>query len=63
MPLPLFETVDTPHEPVRFPGMPTRFSRTPGRVAGPAPGLRADTARYSTNSDWPPSTWNQPASY
>jgi crotonobetainyl-CoA:carnitine CoA-transferase CaiB-like acyl-CoA transferase len=39
-----FETVDTPHGPVRFPGVPTWFSRTPGRVAGPAPELGADTA-------------------
>jgi crotonobetainyl-CoA:carnitine CoA-transferase CaiB-like acyl-CoA transferase len=38
-----FETVDTPHGPVRFPGVPTWFSRTPGRVAGPAPELGADT--------------------
>jgi len=40
----LFETVDSPYGPVRFPGVPTWFSRTPGRVAGPAPGLGADTA-------------------
>ncbi|BBY81992.1 CoA transferase [Mycolicibacterium pulveris] len=40
----LFETVDTPHGPVRFPGVPTWFSRTPGAVAGPAPELGADTA-------------------
>ena len=40
----LFETVDTPHGRVRFPGVPTWFSRTPGRVAGPAPELGADTA-------------------
>jgi crotonobetainyl-CoA:carnitine CoA-transferase CaiB-like acyl-CoA transferase len=39
-----FETVDTPHGPVRFPGVPTWFSRTPGRVTGPAPQLGADTA-------------------
>ena len=39
-----FETVDTEHGPVRFPGVPTWFSRTPGRVAGPAPQLGADTA-------------------
>ena len=39
----LFETVATPHGPVRFPGVPTWFSRTPGRVAGPAPELGADT--------------------
>jgi crotonobetainyl-CoA:carnitine CoA-transferase CaiB-like acyl-CoA transferase len=40
----LFETVDTPHGPVRFPGVPTWFSRTPGKVAGYAPELGADTA-------------------
>jgi crotonobetainyl-CoA:carnitine CoA-transferase CaiB-like acyl-CoA transferase len=38
-----FETVDTPFGPVRFPGVPTWFSRTPGRVAGAAPELGADT--------------------
>ncbi|OBK96992.1 acetyl-CoA acetyltransferase [Mycobacterium asiaticum] len=38
-----FETVDSPHGPVRFPGVPTWFSRTPGRVAGPAPELGAHT--------------------
>jgi crotonobetainyl-CoA:carnitine CoA-transferase CaiB-like acyl-CoA transferase len=40
----LFETVQTPHGPVRFPGVPTWFSRTPGHVTGPAPELGADTA-------------------
>ena len=40
----LFETLDTPHGRVRFPGVPTWFSRTPGRVAGPAPELGAHTA-------------------
>jgi crotonobetainyl-CoA:carnitine CoA-transferase CaiB-like acyl-CoA transferase len=39
----LFETVDTPYGPVRFPGVPTWFSRTPGRVAGAAPELGANT--------------------
>jgi crotonobetainyl-CoA:carnitine CoA-transferase CaiB-like acyl-CoA transferase len=39
----LFETVDTPEGPVRFPGVPTWFSRTPGRVAGGAPRLGANT--------------------
>jgi crotonobetainyl-CoA:carnitine CoA-transferase CaiB-like acyl-CoA transferase len=38
-----FETVDSAHGPVRFPGVPTWFSRTPGRVAGPAPQLGAHT--------------------
>lgn len=40
----MFETVETKHGPVRFPGVPTWFSRTPGKVAGPAPELGADTA-------------------
>jgi len=39
----LFETVETSVGPVRFPGVPTWFSRTPGRVAGGAPELGADT--------------------
>lgn len=38
-----FQTVDTPNGPVRFPGPPAWFSRTPGRVRGPAPRLGADT--------------------
>jgi crotonobetainyl-CoA:carnitine CoA-transferase CaiB-like acyl-CoA transferase len=47
----LFETVETPHGPVRFPGVPTWFSRTPGRVMGPAPELGADTAEV-LNATW-----------
>ena len=39
----MFETVETPHGPVRFPGVPTWFSRTPGRVRGPAPELGGHT--------------------
>lgn len=39
-----FETVDSATGPVRFPGVPTWFSRTPGRVAGGAPTLGSDTA-------------------
>ncbi|MFC4251249.1 CaiB/BaiF CoA transferase family protein [Sinimarinibacterium flocculans] len=38
-----FETVESEHGPVRFPGVPTWFSRTPGRVAGPAPELGTHT--------------------
>jgi crotonobetainyl-CoA:carnitine CoA-transferase CaiB-like acyl-CoA transferase len=45
-----FETVDTPNGPVRFPGTPTWFSRTPGRVAGPAPRLGAHTAEIMDES-------------
>ena len=36
-----FETVETPQGPVRFPGVPTWFSQTPGRVAAGAPELGA----------------------
>ncbi len=43
-----FETVDTPNGPVRFPGPPAWFSRTPGRVAGPAPRLGAHTGEVLT---------------
>lgn len=32
-----FETVESKQGPVRFPGVPTWFSRTPGKVAGPTP--------------------------
>jgi crotonobetainyl-CoA:carnitine CoA-transferase CaiB-like acyl-CoA transferase len=38
-----FETVDSPFGPLRFPGVPTWFSRTRGRVSGPAPGLGEST--------------------
>ncbi|MEO6092234.1 MAG: CoA transferase [Novosphingobium sp.] len=38
-----FERVETPQGPVRFPGVPTWFSATPGRVAGGAPLLGQDT--------------------
>jgi crotonobetainyl-CoA:carnitine CoA-transferase CaiB-like acyl-CoA transferase len=40
----LFETVETQYGPVRMPGVPTWFSRTPGRIAGPTRELGADTA-------------------
>ena len=38
-----FETVETGQGLVRFPGVPTWFSRTPGRVHGPAPELGGHT--------------------
>jgi crotonobetainyl-CoA:carnitine CoA-transferase CaiB-like acyl-CoA transferase len=38
-----FETVDSPYGPVKFPGVPTWFSKTPGKVHGPTPELGADT--------------------
>lgn len=39
-----FETVETQDGPVRFPGVPTWFSATPGQVRGPAPQLGENTA-------------------
>ena len=39
----LFETVSTPHGRMRMPGVPVWLSRTPGRIAGPAPELGAHT--------------------
>lgn len=39
-----FETVDSPHGPVRFPGVPIWFSKTPGKVQGPTPALGEHTA-------------------
>ena len=38
-----FEKVDSANGPLRFPGIPTWFSRTPGRIQGPAPDLGAHT--------------------
>jgi crotonobetainyl-CoA:carnitine CoA-transferase CaiB-like acyl-CoA transferase len=38
-----FETVETSYGPVRFPGVPTWFSKTPGHVQGPAPTLGENT--------------------
>ena len=38
-----FETVDTVDGPVRFPGVPTWFSKTPGKVASGAPSLGEHT--------------------
>ncbi|MFD1613269.1 CaiB/BaiF CoA transferase family protein [Sphingomonas tabacisoli] len=42
-----FETVDSAQGPIRFPGVPTWFSRTPGKVAGPTPriGEQSDEVR------------------
>lgn len=38
-----FETVESEQGPVRFPGVPTWFSQTPGKVAGPTPLVGAHT--------------------
>ena len=39
-----FEEIDTPQGPTKFPGVPTWFSATPGKVRGPAPTLGENTA-------------------
>jgi crotonobetainyl-CoA:carnitine CoA-transferase CaiB-like acyl-CoA transferase len=38
-----FETVDSPYGKVRFPGIPTWFSQSPGHINSAAPVLGADT--------------------
>jgi crotonobetainyl-CoA:carnitine CoA-transferase CaiB-like acyl-CoA transferase len=38
-----FEEVDAPYGTVRFPGVPTWFSQSPGKVAGPCPALGEHT--------------------
>ncbi|EZP81563.1 L-carnitine dehydratase/bile acid-inducible protein F [Novosphingobium resinovorum] len=43
-----FEEVETPQGPVRFPGVPTWFSKTPGKVRGPAPTLGQDNSELLT---------------
>lgn len=40
----LFQTVDTAYGPVRLPGVPTWFSRTPGEITAGAPELGENTA-------------------
>jgi crotonobetainyl-CoA:carnitine CoA-transferase CaiB-like acyl-CoA transferase len=34
-----FETVESDYGPIRFPGIPTWFSRTPGKISGPTAAL------------------------
>ncbi len=58
----LFETVDSKHGPVRFPGVPTWFSRTPGRVAGPAPEFGEHTAEVLAELGLPPAAAITPTS-
>ena len=48
-----FETVESDQGPVRFPGVPTWFSRTPGAVAGPTRTLGADTEEVLSALDLP----------
>jgi len=38
-----FQTVESSYGDLHFPGVPTGFSKTPGKVAGPAPEVGQDT--------------------
>jgi len=49
-----FEDVETVQGPVRFPGVPTWFSATPGHVRGPAPTLGEDNAAVLAELGVPP---------
>lgn len=49
-----FETIDTEFGPVRFPGVPTFFSETPGKVAGFAPKLGEHTDELLAELGLPP---------
>lgn len=44
-----FEEVETAQGATRFPGVPTWFSATPGRIQGPAPTLGEDNERVLSN--------------
>ena len=51
-----FETVDSPHGPVRFPGIPTWFSHTPAHIAAAAPELGAHTQEVLDELELPAAT-------
>jgi len=44
-----FETVESDYGPIRYPGVPTWFSKTPGHVAGPTPHLGENTDEITTD--------------
>jgi crotonobetainyl-CoA:carnitine CoA-transferase CaiB-like acyl-CoA transferase len=46
-----FETVESDVGPVRYPGVPTWFSRTPGKVSGPTPHLGEHDAELRQKPD------------
>lgn len=49
-----FETVEAPYGVMRYPGVPTWFSQTPGKVAGAAPELGAHTREILDELGLPP---------
>ncbi len=49
-----FETVETEAAKVRFPGVPTWFSQSPGKVHGPTPQLGAHTQEILASLGAPP---------
>ncbi|WP_068274074.1 CaiB/BaiF CoA transferase family protein [Aldersonia kunmingensis] len=59
----LFETVDSDYGPVRFPGPPTWFSRTPGRIDGAAPRLGENTADVTAQLRATQSAWSDSATH
>ena len=48
-----FETVDSKFGPIKYPGVPTWFSRTPGKVHGPTPQIGEDTDQILAEIGWP----------
>ncbi|HEY9312515.1 CoA transferase [Williamsia sp.] len=52
-----FEEVDSPYGSVRFPGPPTWFSRTPGRIDSAAPRLGEDTDAVKAQLRSDEGTW------
>ena len=46
-----FEEIDSPEGTIRFPGVPTWFSRTPGKVAGPTAHVGQHTATVLSELD------------
>jgi len=52
-----FEEVESPYGTVRFPGPPTWFSRTPGRIDSAAPRLGENTEEVKAQLHSPEGTW------
>lgn len=48
-----FETVDSRFGPIRYPGVPTWFSASPGKVQGPTPQIGEQTEEILAEIGWP----------